>query len=175
MSLQDSVSVYLILTGSFILLVSFVRLRTVFETLSLVEGDRRVWLRRRLTIHRGLVVFFVLGYLATAAGFVVEVAFLSKLLVAAIFLLGAFFVLIGIVLQNRMLSEMLKTLGWLVPICAACKKIRREEGDPLQQDDWQPIEQYISMRTAASFTHGFCPDCAEKIAPGFRDSQSAFR
>ncbi len=50
-----------------------------------------------------------------------------------------------------------KQLEGLLPICAYCKKIRDD------QNTWQPIEGYISKRTEATFSHGACPSCIEKI------------
>jgi PAS domain S-box-containing protein len=50
-----------------------------------------------------------------------------------------------------------KTLHGLLPICAWCKKIRDDKGY------WTRLEEYISTRTEAEFTHGICPDCAEKL------------
>jgi DNA-binding response OmpR family regulator len=47
-------------------------------------------------------------------------------------------------------------LEGLLPICAYCKNIRDD------QNTWQPIEGYISKRTEATFSHGYCPDCIEK-------------
>ena len=49
-----------------------------------------------------------------------------------------------------------KTLQGLLPMCAFCHKIRNEHGK------WERLEAYISSRTEADFTHGFCPECAEK-------------
>ena len=48
-----------------------------------------------------------------------------------------------------------KTLRGLLPICASCKKIRDDRGA------WQPMEHYISARSDADFTHGYCPACSE--------------
>jgi len=47
----------------------------------------------------------------------------------------------------------LKTLQGLLPICAACKKIRDDQGY------WHQVEEYIGQHSAAQFTHGICPDC----------------
>lgn len=58
--------------------------------------------------------------------------------------------------HNRQLFKEVNLLTGLLPICAYCKKIR--DGN----DQWQPIESYIAGRTAASFTHGVCPECLEK-------------
>jgi PAS domain S-box-containing protein len=49
-----------------------------------------------------------------------------------------------------------KTLKGLLPICASCKRIRDDKGY------WQQVEIYITSRTDAAFTHGICPECAEK-------------
>ncbi len=50
----------------------------------------------------------------------------------------------------------IKKLNGLLPICAWCKKLRDDKGY------WQSVEQYISERTEAEFTHGMCPECQEK-------------
>jgi DNA-binding response OmpR family regulator len=64
--------------------------------------------------------------------------------------------------QQKLISELqealaeIKTLKGLIPICAACKKIRDDEGY------WNQLEAYISKHTDAVFTHGFCPECAKE-------------
>ena len=60
-------------------------------------------------------------------------------------------------LQNA-LSEV-KTLQGLIPICTTCKKIRDDKGY------WNQIESYIEDHSDAEFTHGICPDCAQKLYP----------
>ena len=60
---------------------------------------------------------------------------------------------------QKALAEV-KTLSGLLPICASCKKIRKEEGT------WQQIELYIKERSDAEFSHGICPECMEKLYPG---------
>lgn len=50
-----------------------------------------------------------------------------------------------------------KTLSGLVPICASCKKIRDDSGY------WEQIEYYIERHSNAQFSHGVCPECAEKL------------
>ncbi len=62
------------------------------------------------------------------------------------------------------LSEV-KALSGLLPICASCKKIRDDRGY------WNQIEKYISEHSEATFSHGLCPDCAEKLYPGFADKK----
>ena len=55
-----------------------------------------------------------------------------------------------------------KTLSGLLPICASCKKIRDDKGY------WQQVDTYIRQRSEANFTHGICPDCAERLYPEFK-------
>ncbi len=55
----------------------------------------------------------------------------------------------------------IKTLSGMLPICAACKKIRDDKGY------WNHIEQYLKDHSDAEPTRSLCPDCAEKI---LRDS-----
>jgi hypothetical protein len=53
----------------------------------------------------------------------------------------------------------IKTLRGLLPICASCKNIRRDDGA------WSRIEAYVAEHTHAKFTHGICPDCRVKLYP----------
>jgi hypothetical protein len=50
-----------------------------------------------------------------------------------------------------------RTLSGLLPVCAWCRRIRDE------QDDWLSMEDYMSKRSDASFSHGICPECAARI------------
>ena len=54
-----------------------------------------------------------------------------------------------------------KTLSGLLPICASCKKIRDDQGY------WQQVEVYIRDHSEVEFSHGICPDCAQKLYPQF--------
>lgn len=55
--------------------------------------------------------------------------------------------------QTQALRARVRTLEGLLPTCAYCKDIRDEEGE------WQQIEEYVTSRSAAQFTHGICPKC----------------
>lgn len=69
--------------------------------------------------------------------------------------------LIGAVIINytaKILHRM-KHLEGILPVCASCKKIRDERGN------WHRFESYISERSEADFSHGICPECAEKLYP----------
>ena len=59
-------------------------------------------------------------------------------------------------LERDAAVENVRVLRGLLPICAACKKIRDEQGS------WQQMESYISGHSQAKFSHGLCPDCAQR-------------
>ncbi len=49
-----------------------------------------------------------------------------------------------------------KILRKFLPICAACKKIRNDEGF------WQQIESYLREYSGTEFSHSLCEDCAKR-------------
>jgi len=65
--------------------------------------------------------------------------------------------------RERLISELqealanVRTLKGLLPICSACKKIRDDKGY------WTRIEAYIKRHAEVDFSHGLCPECAEKL------------
>ena len=36
------------------------------------------------------------------------------------------------------------------------------------QGYWHPVEAYIHVRTDADFSHGICPECADRLYPEYR-------
>lgn len=60
-------------------------------------------------------------------------------------------------------EQELRVLEGLLPICSFCKKIREEGGA------WRQLESYISDRSAARFSHTFCPECGRRHYPGLAD------
>jgi two-component system cell cycle sensor histidine kinase/response regulator CckA len=54
-----------------------------------------------------------------------------------------------------------KTLRSLLPICASCKKIRDDHGY------WQKLEVYFQQHEHIDFSHGLCPECADRLYPEF--------
>ncbi|HTA42570.1 MAG TPA: DUF4118 domain-containing protein [Bryobacteraceae bacterium] len=49
-----------------------------------------------------------------------------------------------------------KILRGLLPVCAWCRKIRRE-------DQWLSLEVYARMELNTALTHSICPDCRERM------------
>jgi DNA-binding NtrC family response regulator len=68
--------------------------------------------------------------------------------------------------RERLLDELklalaeVKTLSGLIPICASCKKVRDDTGY------WNQVENFISDRSGAKFSHSICPNCAKVLYPG---------
>jgi PAS domain S-box-containing protein len=65
----------------------------------------------------------------------------------------------ALVQQVQEALDNVKTLSGLLPICVHCHKVRNDQGY------WDRIEQYITERTDAAFSHGLCPDCFQKHYP----------
>ncbi len=53
----------------------------------------------------------------------------------------------------------LNSLKGLLPICAACKRVKDVKGH------WRSVESYVSEHSDADFTHDICPECAKKLYP----------
>ena len=69
--------------------------------------------------------------------------------------------------RERLIHDLREALGrvkkltGLLPMCAACRKIRDKEGF------WHHLEVYIREHTEADFSHGICQDCREKLYPEY--------
>jgi PAS domain-containing protein len=55
----------------------------------------------------------------------------------------------------------------MVPICSYCKKIRND------QQYWQKLEAYFKTHLDVDFTHGICPECADKLERDIEPSSHA--
>lgn len=65
--------------------------------------------------------------------------------------------------EHEQLVSQVKRLTGLLPICAACKKIRDKQGA------WHQIESYIATHSEADFSHGICPECMLRLYPELAD------
>lgn len=67
--------------------------------------------------------------------------------------------------RDRLLVELgealanVRTLRGFIPICAACRKVRNDQGY------WQAVEVFVGEQTEAQFSHGLCPDCSPNFFP----------
>jgi hypothetical protein len=65
----------------------------------------------------------------------------------------------GVLLEATLAQ--LRTLEGILSICAACKKIREEDGA------WVGLDEYVTDHSAARFSHGMCPDCIARLYPNY--------
>lgn len=65
--------------------------------------------------------------------------------------------------QTRELAREVRMLEGLLPICSHCKRIRDED------DRWERLEQYITARSEARFSHSICPCCVRQHYTEFAD------
>lgn len=63
----------------------------------------------------------------------------------------------------RSALEQVKRLSGLLPICAACKKIRNDQGF------WTQVEEYLKEHSEVTFSHGICPECFVRLYPEIAD------
>jgi PAS domain S-box-containing protein len=69
--------------------------------------------------------------------------------------------------REKLLGELrealakVKTLSGLLPICASCKSIRDDTGY------WTQVDVYIRDHADVEFSHGLCPECAQKLYPDY--------
>ena len=140
--------------------------------------------------YSGTVVFFVIaGFLVLRAGLtlahpqirslfdpnaVASATFIMSILANICWTAVFLYIVSARIGQERLhliddlqqaLSEVKKLEGF-IPICSNCKKIRDDQGY------WQQVEQYVSARSGAQFSHGICPDCIKKLYPGFDDIET---
>jgi hypothetical protein len=77
----------------------------------------------------------------------------------------------AIIKQLEHTLQTVQRLEGLLPICAACKRIRIEsakDGSPL----WVPLETYLHEKKAVQFSHGICPDCERRLYMDDSDSHA---
>jgi phosphoserine phosphatase RsbU/P len=53
-----------------------------------------------------------------------------------------------------------KLLQGIIPICMYCKQVRNE------REYWEKVEEYVTKRSAARFSHGICPECMRRVEAG---------
>jgi len=60
-------------------------------------------------------------------------------------------------LERTLGGALAKVLSGFIPICASCKRIRREDSQ------WIQVESYVTEKTDAKFSHGVCPECEKRL------------
>lgn len=63
----------------------------------------------------------------------------------------------GLLKRLQTAAANLRTITGILHICAYCKKVKDAAGD------WPEIETYVAQNSYASFSHGMCPACYERV------------
>lgn len=58
-----------------------------------------------------------------------------------------------------------EALEGLLPMCAWCRKVRDDESF------WSGVEEYIVAHSELRFSHGVCPECAERVKREFKGAK----
>jgi len=90
----------------------------------------------------------------------IALAVLNALIVVMVLILYTYLV-DRVAWQTSALEKKVRILEGILPICASCKRIRNENGE------YEQIEEYITERTEASFSHGICQECSKKLYPEY--------
>ncbi len=67
---------------------------------------------------------------------------------------GAVMACTTLVATHRLMQR-IRVLEGLVSVCMSCRRVR-------DGARWTAMEEYIGKRSAATFSHGLCPDCYER-------------
>ncbi len=129
---------------------------------------------RKEAIVVGMILFYLAGLNDFFVGipiysfvYMFEYSFAGLIVSMALMLVGDFVNLVAEYekINQRLASDVkertkeLKTLSGLLPICAACKKIRDDRGY------WNQIESFLLEHSDATFSHGICPECKKMLYP----------
>ena len=162
----------MVLIGLFFMIISISISLTIKKSVS--QPISRKW-----SIITCLMILFLMGYSAFLFLQFQSMEEYLELITGIVFLGGALFVfsVMGLInntlilmnkasqsLKNKIIElqkaqEEVNLLSGLLPICATCKKIRDDNGY------WNRMESYISSHSKVKFSHGICPDCAQKSYP----------
>jgi hypothetical protein len=102
-----------------------------------------------------IILFFLWGEKQFLTNTIINAAIASILLLFISYLINI------ISRQHIQLKRKVKTLEGILPICSICKKIRNKDGR------YEALEGYITNHSEALFSHGFCPECAQKFYPEY--------
>ncbi len=100
------------------------RFPSVMQERAVCVSKETQGLMRFFRIHYMLMVFFLIGYIAVLYSIVTGIHLVSELFVGVIFFCGALFVLLGILLQDRMLVSLRKSYIQAIKMLVSAVEIR---------------------------------------------------
>jgi len=155
--------------GSILVVLDYIGVTTQFPTAYVVAVSVAAWYSGRwpaiflaIAVPVAHVLFLLAG--APAPGSLTAAFGMTSVRGAVILVMGLWFARLSE--HERELHRHVRTLEGLLPICMFCKKIRDERGE------WERLETFISKRSQAKFSHGFCPACGKEHYADFVDEES---
>jgi PAS domain S-box-containing protein len=146
--LMSTLAGSLIILGAIVMALNIIKFRAILEIVkefALTEFQKS---KRLFTSHQVLMTFFLIGYLIVFFAVVANVEFIGKLFVGIIFLLGAVFVLVGILLQSKMLTLVtdtsLKATASTLKAMTASESLQKEREQLIEVNE--ELQQEITGR-----------------------------
>lgn len=124
MSLMTIYMDLIIFAGIILMLVSIIRLIKLFKGLYETILTKNIPIYTMFRVHLILLVFFLVGYIVVFVSIKLNVHYVGTLFVSLIFLFGAIFVLIGLILQSALLKDMRKSNLQAIKVLASAAEAR---------------------------------------------------
>jgi hypothetical protein len=106
MGFQAAFNCSVIAIGAMVMLVSIVQSNQFSKLTRAIMAEHRQRIDLYLTLHRGLMIFFLLGYVGSIAAIIMKYPLLSESFVSFIFLFGSVFVYLCVAVQLLLLKEL---------------------------------------------------------------------
>ena len=108
METQSVVNSVLIGLSAVVMIISIVRYGHSARSLDSINLERRSSFHLHFAVHRALMAFFLLGYLGAIAAIIMKYPLLSETFVSFIFLAGSLFVYLDVVIQLKLIEEVMR-------------------------------------------------------------------
>ena len=105
MNFIQMVAGFSIFTGAVVMAINIFKFRALLSILNQFFIKEYGKIKILFNLHYTLMIFFILGYVVVLCAIIMEIELIGDLFVGIIFLFGAIFVLLGILLQSRMLAS----------------------------------------------------------------------
>ena len=135
---------FLILTGAVVMAINVFRFRALLPMLNQFSIEEYGKTKLLFNLHYTLMIFFLLGYMVVLYAIITEIELIGDLFVGIIFLFGAIFVLLGILLQSRMIASIGASYSQVLTASAG---LEREQGKLMETNEQLKLE--IDMRKQA--------------------------
>lgn len=73
------------------------------------------------------------------------------------FVLSAGVIVCAIITVGNTYMQQRHVIKGMLMVCSSCQKIR------IKQDVWEGMDYYLSKHSMVVLSHGFCPDCYNKL------------